>query len=336
MSKKNIVSGVQSTNLLTLGNYLGAIKGFVELQNENNLYVFVADLHSITTPFEPKKLFENRKKVAQIYAACGLDIKKNLVFYQSSVIEHSQLAYLIMCHTNIGELSRMTQFKDKSAKQTNANGTSFIPTGLLIYPCLMAADILLYDADLVVVGKDQKQHMELTKTIAERFNSKYGNTFVVPQMHSLKSSEKIMDLQNPTIKMSKSNQNEKGTIFLLDPIDVARKKIMSAKTDSLDKVNHDFENQPGVTNLVNIYCSIENISVEKALKQFENLRYGEFKKIVADSVCNLLEKIQSKYNEINKNDKEFENILIENGKKCSEIASKKINDIHKKLGLYYK
>ena len=217
MTKKNIVAGVQSTNSLTLANYLGAIKNFVNLQNENNLFVFVADLHSITTPFDPKLLFENRKNVAKIYTACGLDVEKNLVFYQSSVIEHCQLAYLLMCHTYMGELSRMTQFKDKSAKQINANGTNFIPTGLLIYPCLMAADILLYDADIVVAGKDQKQHMELTRTIAERFNSKYGKTFVVPDIYSIKNSEKIMDLQNPSIKMSKSNQNEKGTIFLNSP-----------------------------------------------------------------------------------------------------------------------
>lgn len=336
MTKKNIVAGVQSTNSLTLANYLGAIKNFVNLQNENNLFVFVADLHSITTPFDPKLLFENRKNVAKIYTACGLDVEKNLVFYQSSVIEHCQLAYLLMCHTYMGELSRMTQFKDKSAKQINANGTNFIPTGLLIYPCLMAADILLYDADIVVAGKDQKQHMELTRTIAERFNSKYGKTFVVPDIYSIKNSEKIMDLQNPSIKMSKSNQNEKGTIFLLESLESVRKKIMSARTDSLDSVKHDMENQPGVTNLINIYCSIEDVKIEEAEKKFKNLKYGEFKKIVADSVCNLLEKIQKKFNDISKDDVEFEKTLIKNGKKCSEIAFKKINQVQKKIGLFSK
>lgn len=336
MTKKTIVSGVQSTNSLTLANYLGAIKGFVDLQNENNLFVFVADLHSITTPFDSKSLLENRKTVAKIYAACGLDIKKNMVFYQSSVIEHCQLAYILLCHTYMGELSRMTQFKDKSAKQVSANGTNFIPTGLLIYPCLMAADILLYNADLVVVGKDQKQHMELTRTIAERFNTKYGKTFNIPNIYTLKNSEKIMDLQTPDIKMSKSNQNEKGTIFLLEPLESIRKKIMSAKTDSLDNVKHNVENQPGITNLINIYCSIENLKIEDVEKKFRNSKYGEFKKEVANSVCNLIEKIQNKFNEISKHDSEFEKILIENGKKCSQIAFEKINEVQKKIGLFSK
>lgn len=331
---KIIVSGIQSTNSLTLGNYLGALKNFVDMQsNENRLFVFIADLHSITVNFSPETLKENRRSTACLYKACGLDFKKNYVFYQSSVIEHSHLSYLLICHTYLGELNRMTQFKDKSQKMTLSNQTQNIPAGLLYYPTLMAADILLYDADIVPVGKDQKQHLELTRDIAIRFNKKYKEGFFkVPNFFTKENGNKIMDLQNPEMKMSKSNENTKGTIFLLEPLDSIRKKIMAAKTDSLNKVNYDWDNQPGVTNLLTIYSALTDNSIELILKKYEGKNYAEFKKDLADIVCSKLEVIQNNYNKI-VNDKEIDNELKVNGNKCKEIANKKIKQIHKLLGL---
>lgn len=331
---KIIVSGIQSTNSLTLGNYLGALKNFVDMQsNENKLFVFIADLHSITVNFSPETLKENRRSTACLYKACGLDFKKNYVFYQSSVIEHSHLSYLLICHTYLGELNRMTQFKDKSQKMTLSNQTQNILAGLLYYPTLMAADILLYDADIVPVGKDQKQHLELTRDIAIRFNKKYKEGFFkVPNFFTKENGNKIMDLQNPEIKMSKSNENTKGTIFLLEPLDSIRKKIMAAKTDSLNKVNYDWDNQPGVTNLLTIYSALTDNSIQSIVKKYEGKNYAEFKKDLADIVCSKLEVIQNNYNKI-VNDKEIDNELKVNGNKCKEIANKKIKQIHKLLGL---
>ncbi|BAC44248.1 tryptophan--tRNA ligase [Malacoplasma penetrans] len=329
---KTIVSGIQSTNSLTLGNYLGALKNFINLQNDNKMFIFIADMHSITVDFNPKELESNRKSVASIYAACGLDFDKNIIFYQSSVLAHTQLSYIITCHSYMGELSRMTQFKDKSQK-TNANGTTNIPTGLFIYPCLMAADILLYDADLVPVGKDQKQHMELARDIAIRMNKKYKtNLFKIPEIYQSEMGAKIMDLVDPSIKMSKSNANTKGTIFLLDKVEDVRKKIMQAKTDSLNKVKYDVENQPGVSNLMTIYSCLTNKKTDEIEKEFENKNYGEFKTKVADAVCLLLEDIQKKY-QIYFNSNEIEQKLEKNAKKCNEIVNKKINLVQQTLGL---
>lgn len=332
---KIIVSGIQSTNMLTIGNYLGALKNFIDFQKENKLFVFIADLHSITVEFKPEELEKNRKSIAALYLACGLDEKKNYIFYQSSVIEHTHLSYLLLCHSYLGELNRMTQFKDKSSKMTKSNQTINIPTGLLTYPTLMAADILLYDADIVPVGKDQTQHMELTRDLAIRFNKKYKKEiFKIPQIYTPKIASKIMDLQNPEIKMSKSNQNQKGTIFLLEPLESVRKKILSAKTDSLDTIKYDIEKQPGVSNLIAIYNGFTNLPIDEIEKKYENKKYGDFKKDLADIVCQNLEVIQQKYNQIIQ-DKNFEQTLKNNGDKCKEIASKKINEIHKTLGLYY-
>lgn len=332
---KIVVSGIQSTNSLTLGNYLGALKNFVNLQNDNKLFIFIADLHSITVPFEPTELANNRKSIAAIYVACGLDLQKNVIFYQSSVTEHTHLGYLLLCHSYMGELSRMTQFKDKSAKCVVQNKTTMIPTGLFVYPTLMAADILLYDADIIPVGADQKQHIELTRDLAIRINKKYKeNIFKIPEILTPKVSGKIMDLVNPEIKMSKSNPNQNGTIFLLEPIEKIRKKIMSAKTDSLNKINHDTKNQPGVTNLINIYSLISNLDVKAIVKKYENKNYADFKKDLADLVCNLVLDIQNKYNLII-NDQALEKKLIADGKLCKKLAQNKINHLHKLMGLYY-
>ena len=332
---KTIVSGIQSTNSLTLGNYIGALKNFVKLQEENNkMYIFIADMHSITVDFDPKKLVENRKSIAAMYAACGLDFDKNVVFYQSSVIAHTQLSYILTCHSYMGELSRMTQFKDKS-KKISANKTTNIQTGLFVYPCLMAADILLYDSDIVPVGKDQKQHIELARDLALRMNKKYNyDLFKIPEMYQIKVGEKIMDLQNPEIKMSKSNENTKGTIFLLDDIEIAKKKIMQAKTDSLNKVCYDVKNQPGVSNLMTIYSSLTNKSFNDIEKEFENQNYGVFKKAIAEKLAIFLEEIQNKYNSFY-NSKKLEEQLKNNSIIANKIANQKISLVHKILGLYY-
>lgn len=329
---KTIVSGIQSTNSLTLGNYLGALCNFIKLQENNKMFIFIADMHSITVDFEPTQLKNNRKSVASMYAACGLDFNKNLVFYQSDVFAHTQLSYILTCHSYMGELSRMTQFKDKSTK-ISANKTTNIQTGLFIYPCLMAADILLYDADIVPVGKDQKQHIELARDISIRMNKKYNTElFKVPEMYESKMGTKIMDLVNPEIKMSKSNENTKGTIFLLDNIDDVRKKIMQAKTDSLNKVKYDVDNQPGVSNLITIYSCLANKDVSVIEKEFENKNYGEFKTIVANVVCEFLKDIQEKYNHFF-NDGEIDKKLEKNAKICNEIANKKVNFVQSVLGL---
>lgn len=329
---KRIVSGIQSTNSLTLGNYLGALKNFVELQNENEMFIFIADMHSITVDFEPKKLLENRRSVACMYAACGLDFDKNVVFYQSEVLPHTQLGYILTCHSYMGELSRMTQFKDKSAK-VSANKTTNIPTGIFVYPTLMAADILLYDAHIVPVGKDQKQHIELTRDIALRMNKKYKTTlFQVPDMYKVKAGEKIMDLLNPEIKMSKSNENQKGTIFLLEDLESIRKKIMSAKTDSLNCVKYDLENQKGIANLMTIYSCITKKTYEEIEKEFSGKNYGEFKKDLANKLIDFIKKIQDNYKLYWENN-EIDKKLALNAQKANEIARKKINQVHKVLGL---
>ncbi|MGL5640227.1 MAG: tryptophan--tRNA ligase [Mycoplasmoidaceae bacterium] len=330
---KKIISGLQATDSLTLGNYIGSIKSLVELQDKNNLYVFIADLHSITVPINPKDLEKNRKSIVCLYRACGLDFEKNKIFYQSSVFEHSHLAYLLMCNSNLGELNRMNQFKSKSLKQSNKTET--IPTGLLIYPCLMAADILLYDADIVPVGNDQKQHIELTKILADRFNKKYkSEIFKIPEFYPPKVGGKIMDLLNPEVKMSKSSDNKKGTIFLLDKVEDVRKKIMGSKTDSLENIKFDLVNQPGISNLLTIYSSLSGISINEIEKKYIGKNYGVLKKDLADIVCDFIQDIQNKYNEA-KNNKKIDDILKLNADICKKEANEKIRKIHKIMGLEY-
>lgn len=332
---KRILTGIQSTNNLTLGNYLGAIKPLINSKDE--LFMFIADLHSITVPFNPDDLKENRINTALLYKSMGLDFKKNKIFFQSDVPEHNQLNYILLCHSNLGELQRMTQFKDKSSKYNQSNKTVTIPTGILIYPVLMAADILLYNPDVVHVGKDQKQHIELTRDLAERMNKKYKtNLFKIPEHHFNKVGAKILDLQNPEIKMSKSNENTKGTIFVLDNEELIIKKIMAAKTDSLDNVKYDEENQLGISNLLTIYSSIKNISIEDAEKHFTGKKYGEFKREVADAVVQELKKIQDIFYKLKNNKSEREEIfnqLAENAKQCRKIASKTMEEVYKCVGL---
>ena len=332
---KKLLSGIQPSNKLTLGNYFGAIKSYVDFQNDFDSYIFVANLHVITNPkIDFKSIIENTKMVVCMYSACGLDLKKNHVFIQSDVAAYPQLEHILMCNSTIGELNRMTQFKDKSKKFTNANGTDTIPAGLFTYPVLMAADILLYDPEFVPVGSDQKQHMELTQNLAMRMNKKYGEMFTIPKPYIPKVGARIMDLQDPKIKMSKSTANQKGVIYLLDEPEVARKKIMSAKTDSLNQVKFDVKNQPGVSNLIGIYSALTNLPVMEIEKKYKNKNYGDFKKDLADKLVIFLIKIQKNYHDVYKDyEKKIVPILKENAKYLNKIANKKLDLVYKKVGL---
>lgn len=329
---KIVITGIQPTNKITLGNYFGAIKPLISLQNKYKIYGFVANLHSITTTFDHKTLNNNIKNVVLTYLASGIDTSKVKLFIQSDIPAHAELAHILLCHTTIGELNRMTQFKDKSSKLSASNGTEFIPTGLLTYPVLMAADILLYNADYVATGSDQKQHIELARNIANRFNNKYGKTFTVPEPLIPEYGSRIMDLLDASNKMSKSTKNEKGTIFLLDNIEVSMKKIMGAKTDSLNKVNYDVKTQPEVSNLITIYSCLTEKSITDIVKQYQGKNYGEFKKDLALALKKFLQNFQGNYKKCFENYNEIENVLKANAIEFNNIANKKINEVYKKIG----
>ncbi len=324
---KKMLSGIKPTGQLTLGNYIGALRNFVNYQDEYEMFVFVANLHCITVYNDPKELKKNLKDTVALYLACGLDPKKSTIFLQSDVLQHAQLGFILTCNTYLGELNRMTQFKDKMQKQESG-----VTAGLYTYPTLMAADILMYDADYVPVGDDQKQHVELARDICERFNNKYGETFVLPKPLIAKVGARIMSLQDPTKKMSKSDETNKGCVYLLDELTVARKKIMSAVTDSVGVVNYDVENQPGVSNLLTIMSSLSNEPIESIVKRYEGKGYGDFKKEVADVVCNQLSIIQENYKNVI-NSSLLEEVLQEGYEKASRIAYKKLNKVQRKIGL---
>lgn len=328
---KTIVSGVQPSGNLTLGNYLGAIKNIVDLQNNNEekeLFIFVADLHAITVPQEPAKLRQSVKNLAAIYMACGVDPEKTTLFIQSEVKEHAELAYLLQTITYIGELERMTQFKDKKQKQVEG-----VSTALLTYPVLMAGDILLYNADCVPVGADQKQHLELTRNLAERFNSRYSETFKVPEPLIQKTGAKIMSLQEPTKKMSKSDILEKASIFLLDEPNVIRKKIASAVTDCDGQIKYDPENKPGISNLLTIYSCCKGTTIEDTVELFKDSNYGDFKKAVAEAVIDLLTPVQNRYNELINNNKYLDEVLDKGAAKASYFAAKTLAKVKRKIGI---
>lgn len=325
---KRLLSGIKPTGEFTLGNYIGAIRQFVAMQSDYESFVFVADLHALTVYNDPVELKNRIKELVGIYLASGLDPKYTTLFIQSENMYHANLSWVLECNSYMGELSRMTQFKDKSKGKNN----EAISCGLFTYPALMAADILIYDADVVPVGVDQKQHVELTRNIAERFNNKYGETFKVPEPIIPEAGAKIYDLQNPTKKMSKTDETGKGCIMLLEDIESAKKKIMSAVTDSDNKIYYDKENKPGISNLLVIYSSLEGVSVEEAEKKFENSNYGEFKRAVADSVANFLTDIQSKYNEIVESGL-IDKVLDESNKKVCKIAEAKVEEVFKKIGV---
>lgn len=324
--KKRLLTGLQPTGCITLGNYIGAIKQVVKYQEMYDSYIFIADLHAITIPQNPVELRENIKSLLNIYLACGIDPNKNKIFIQSDNEYHANISWLLECNTYYGELSRMTQFKDKSRK--NQNFTS----GLLTYPVLMAADILIYDVDYVPVGVDQKQHVELARDIAERFNNKFGETFKIPEPLISTSGTKIMDLQDPTKKMSKSAENKKGVILLLDDVDVIRKKIMSATTDSEMKVKYDPENKPGISNLINIYVALTGKTIDETENIFANSNYGEFKKEVANVVIEEVSKIQEKYKKLVESN-EIDKVLNQNREHVLEMAKEKYLKMKQKMGL---
>ena len=328
MSKKIILSGIQATGKLTLGNYLGAIDNWVKMQEEYDCYYMIANLHSLTVRNNPEELRDNTLRILATYVAAGLDPEKNTIFIQSQVKEHAELGWILDCYTYMGELSRMTQFKDKSAKHADN-----INAGLFTYPALMAADILLYQADLVPVGEDQRQHLEITRDLAERFNKLYGETFVVPNPYVRKSSARIMGLQDPTSKMSKSATNLNDVIFLEDEPEVILKKFKKAVTDSENKVKFDPENKPGVSNLMQIYSAITGKSMEEIENEFEGKGYGDFKMTVANSVIDKLKPIQDRYKEILENKEYLEEIYTKGAENARKLASKTLENVKNKIGI---
>ena len=322
-----MLSGIKPTGQLTLGNYIGALRNFVKYQDDYEMIVFIANLHCITEYQEPKELRKNLTDAVALYMACGLDPEKAIIFLQTDVKAHAELGYIMACNTYLGELNRMTQFKDKMAK-----GETTLSAGLYTYPCLMAADILLYNPDYVPVGDDQKQHVELTRDLAQRFNNKYSETFKLPEPLVAKVGARIMSLSDPTRKMSKSEHSDKGCIYLLDDPKIARKKIMSAVTDSIGKVQLDKANQPGLYNLLEIASSLSGRSMEEIAEEFKDEGYGKLKTYVADVVCAELEKIQSRYREILESHR-MEEILKEGAQKASSIADRTLAKVEKKIGL---
>ena len=323
---KKVLTGLQPTGIITLGNYIGAIKQMVEYQNMYESYLFIADLHSITVPQEKDDISKNVKSLLALYLACGIDPKKNIIFLQSENLYHTNLSWILECNTYFGELSRMHQFKEKSKNKVNFSA------GLFTYPVLMASDILMYDADYVPVGMDQKQHVEIARDIAIRFNKKYGDTFRVPEPLITKTGTKIMDLQDPSKKMSKSAINPKGIIRLLDNVEDIRKKIMSATTDSESIVKYDPENKPGISNLINIYSSLTSKTVKEIEEKYKGSNYGMFKAELAQIVVDFIASIQEKYNNyINSN--LLDEILNEGIKKANEIAKEKYEVIKNRVGI---
>ncbi len=323
---KKILTGLKPTGELTLGNYIGAIKQMKQLQDNYESYLFVADLHALTVPQDPKELKRRIKDFLALYIACGIDPKKNIIYLQSENEFIPAISWLLECTTYHGEAARMIQFKEKSKQHKNFS------VGLLTYPILMAADILYADIDLVPVGIDQKQHVELARDIAIRFNKMYGDTFVVPEPLISETGTKIKDLKNPTKKMSKSEENPNGVILLLDDEKKIRKKIMGATTDSDMNIHFDEENKPGISNLMNIYSALTGNTIEEIEKEFDGENYGTFKKKVADVVVDVLTKIQVRYQELMTSD-ELDQILDEGISKSRELARKKYLEMTKLMGL---
>lgn len=327
--KKVLLSGITATGKLTIANYIGAIKNMVNLQEKYNSYIFIADLHALTLPIEPEQLNKNKNDLFALYLACGINPDKSTLFFQSDVLEHGMMEWLITVNTTIGELSRMTQFKDKSTKIKSPNGMDTIPTGLLMYPTLMVGDILLYNADLIPVGIDQKQHVELTRNIVQRLNNKYKTSFNEPNAYIPNVGAKIMSLVEPTKKMSKSDKNDKASIYLLDDPEVAYKKIMKAVTDSENKIYISNE-KPGILNLLTIYSALNDLTLEESENKFKNKNYGELKISVAESVKSLLINIQSKYKDMLLRINELSKIGAE---KATKIAKENLEKLMKGMGL---
>lgn len=323
---KTIFSGIQPSGTITLGNYIGALKQFVDMQHDYNCYFCIVDQHAITVPQDPSNLRKNIRSLAALYLAVGIDPEKATLFIQSEVSAHAQAGWMMQCISYIGELERMTQFKDKSA------GKDAVSAGLLTYPPLMVADILLYSADLVPVGEDQKQHLELTRDLAERFNKKYNDIFTIPEVSLPKVGARVMSLQDPTKKMSKSDPNKKAFISLLDEPKVIEKKIKSAVTDSDGIVKYDTESKPGVSNLLSIYSILSEKPIEEIEKLYEGKGYGEFKGDLAQVVIGKLEPIQNKYHELMES-QILDEILDSGAEKARLVANKMLKKMENAMGL---
>lgn len=323
---KTIFSGIQPSGTLTIGNYLGAMKQFVELQNNYDCYFCIVDQHAITVPQEPNELKEHIRSLAALYIASGINPDKATLFIQSDVPAHVELGWMLQSMTYMGELERMTQFKDKS------EGKSAVSSALFTYPTLMAADILLYQANIVPVGDDQTQHLELTRNVAERFNNRFGSTFTIPDIKVPETGARVMSLQEPNKKMSKSDENVRGFISMLDTPKQMEKKIKSAVTDSDGIISYDKENKPGVSNLLSLYSALTNQSIEASVAHFSDKRYGDFKAEIAEKVVDTLLPIQERYNELI-HSSELDDILTEGAKKANATASQTLEKAKQKMGL---
>ena len=327
-TKKIMLSGIKPSGDLTLGSYLGAIKNWAERAEQFDCYYFMADLHALTTRQNPADLRRRTLEQLAQYVACGLDPEKNTLFIQSHVPAHAELGWILNCYTMFGELSRMTQFKDKSKKNAdNING------GLFTYPALMAADILLYQPDYVPVGDDQKQHVELTRDVAQRFNNLYGDVFTVPEPYIPKVGARVMDLLDPTSKMSKSDDVGNGRVCLMDKPEDIRRKFKRAVTDSETAVRYDPEHKPGVSNLLTIYSAASGKTIEQAEAEFDAQGYGAFKSAVGDSVVELFRPIREESEKLLSDKAYLESVYKAGAEKASYVANKTLRKVYKKVGL---
>ena len=324
--KKVLFSGMQATGNLTLGNYLGALKNWVSLSDEYMCFYSVVDEHSITVRHDPAELRKRARALLTLYIAAGIDPEKACIYYQSHVSAHAELAWILNCYTYMGEMSRMTQFKDKSAKHADN-----INVGLFAYPVLMAADILLYQADLVPVGHDQLQHLEITRDIANRFNNIYGNVFTIPEPYIGKAGARIRSLQDPSKKMSKSDENPNASIYPMDDPDTIRRKFKRAVTDSEATICYR-EEQPGIMNLIDIYCACTNKTPDEAVAEFSGLGYGQLKEAVGESVIEILAPLQKRCAELSKEKAYIDGIIKNNAEKAGYYANKTLRKVHKKIG----
>lgn len=324
--KKTLFSGMQATGNLTLGNYLGALKNWVTISDDYQTFFSVVDMHSITVRQDPAELRKRARTLLTLYIAAGLDPEKNCIYYQSHVSGHAELTWILNCFTYMGELNRMTQFKDKAAKHADN-----INAGLFTYPVLMAADILLYQADVVPVGIDQMQHLELTRDIAIRFNNIYGDVFTVPEAYIGKAGAKIMSLQDPAKKMSKSDENPNGSIYLMDDPDTIIRKCKRAVTDSEGIILYRDE-QPGVKNLIDIYCACTGKTPAEVEREFDGKGYGDFKMAVGEAVVGVLKPLQDRFADLSKNKEYLDKVIKENAEKASYFSNKTLRKVQKKVG----
>lgn len=325
--KKIILSGIQPTGVFTLGNYLGAVKNWQQMQKDYSCYYFIADLHSLTIQIEPSKRRQQTMQAFALLLACGIDPEKSLVFVQSHVKSHAEMGWIMSCCSQFGELSRMTQFKDKSIKHPDN-----INAGLFTYPSLMAGDILLYQADYVPVGADQTQHLEFTRDVATRFNHVYGETFKLPEGYFPKAGARVMSLQDPTSKMSKSDENPKATISILDEENVILKKFKSAVTDSEAKVEYR-EDKPGVSNLMTIYSAITKKSMAEIESEFSGRGYGDFKAVVGQAVADELKPIREKYAALMEDKEKLSELMRLGAERATYISNKTLTKVKKRVGL---